>query len=165
MSEGILLGKIGKIKGIGIILLVLALGVLLLTAGGGDEKTVPTDAAAEYARQAEARLAELGKRLCGVSCVAAVSLDGGYRYSYACDQTVTVSYNPDGTVADRETVLTNRTVSSGGSTTLVPVKTATPRISGVAIVCKGASLGDAERLRQLVAALYSLDGSEIFVTN
>ncbi len=165
MSEGSVFGKLGKIKGFGFILLALALGLYLLTAGGKEDKAVETDSTADYVRQTEARLAELGKKLCGVNCAVAVSVDSGYRYSYACDQTVTVTYNPDGTVADRETVLTNRTVSSGGTTALVPVKTSVPDICGVAIVCKGASVSDAERLRQLVAALYSLEERNIFVTN
>ena len=163
MSEG--LGKIGKIKGIGYIVLALAVGVMLLIFNGGEEKEPVKDSVESYTESVEKRLCSLAESLCGVECRVALNIESGYKYSYACDQTVTVSYNPDGSVASRETVLTNRTVNTDGGTALVPVKTSTPKVCGVAIVCDGASLADVSRLKTLVAALYSLDESAIFVTD
>ena len=162
------LTRLLKIKGIGYILLALAAGVaLLLIRGGGSAapQAQAADTAASFAHAAETRLEALGYSVCGVKCSAAVNLKSGYRYSYACDQSVKTTYNPDGSVASKETTLTNRTVTVSGGTALVAVKESPPEVEGIAVVCTGASSAAAEKLRALIAALYGLDEADIFVTN
>lgn len=159
--------RLAGIKGIGCMVLALAAGValLLLNRTGGTETEQPEDRNAIYAKQAEEALEKLGCSLCGVECRAKVRLGGGYVFSYACDQSVRTGYNPDGSVSEKETTLTNRTVNEGNGTALVPVKETPPNIAGVAMVCKGASAADTEALKALIAALYGLDDDAIFVTN
>lgn len=159
--------RLTQIKGIGYIALALIAGVaLLMLNGGGDtENSAAADKNAAYAVEAEAALERLASSLCGVKCQAKVRLGGGYGYAYACDQSVRTLYNPDGSVAEKETTLNNRTVNQNGGTSLVPVKETPPYVAGVVMVCKNAKDADIEALKAMISALYGLDGSAIFVTN
>lgn len=165
MTLGII-ERLKKIKGIGYILLALVAGLALLLMGGGDggteEKPSPAD---EYLAAAEAEIAALGKRVCGVNTVAAVSASAGYTYSYAADQRVRTAYNPDGTVAEKEIEQSLRSVNTKDGTALVPVREAPPRIQGVAVVCAGADANRVQTLKKLIMALYSLEETAVFVTN
>lgn len=156
-----------KTKRMGYLALVLIAGVaLLFISRGGDGKTdAPADKNALYAAQTEAALEELGRSLCGVKCRAKVRLSAGYGYSYACDQSVRTSYNPDGSVAEKETAVNNRTVNQNGGTALVPVKETPPCVASVVMVCKNASAADAAALKSMIAALYGLDEGFIFIAN
>lgn len=159
-------GKLVGIKGIGYIVLALVAGIGLLLIGGGDEEpTTLSDPTRVYVENAEKRLADLGEEICGVDCKAAVYVAVGYSYSYANDQTVRTTYNPDGTVAEKETALTNRTVNTDGGTALVAVKETTPQIKGVAVVCPDAEQSKLQTLKSLIMALYSLESDAVFVTN
>ncbi len=165
MKEGSFFGRLAKIKGFGYIVLALIAGVALLLMRGGDTPEEVADSAAEYVAAVEARLEELGNAVCGTECAAAVYIESGYRYSYACDQSVSVSYNPDGTVASKDTNLTTRTVNTESGTSPVLLKASTPKIGGVAIVCRGASAANTSRLRLLVSTLYGLPEEAVYVTN
>ncbi len=165
MKEGSVFSRLVRIKGFGYIVLALVAGVALLLMRGGDAPAEQTDSTAEYVAQAEERLCALGKAVCGGDCTAVVYVESGYRYSYACDQSVSVTYNSDGTVAGKETNLTNRTVNTENGTSPVLLKASTPKIGGVAIVCKGASAANIGRLRSLVASLYGLSEDAVYVTN
>lgn len=168
MTFNVAFAKLLKIKGIGYILLALVAGVGILLFGGKEQETnvaVVENSTAAYVSQEEGRLADLGKKLCGVNCKVAVYVSCGYTYSYAGDQSVKTTYNPDGTVAEKETVLETCTVSLGGGTTLVQIKEKPPHINGVAAVCSGASLGDVAAFKSLIMALYSLEEGAVFVTN
>lgn len=155
-----------KIKGIGYIALALVAGIgLLLFSGGGEEETEGADPTARFIRSAEKSIAAMGKEVCGEDCTAMVYASVGYCYSYAGDQTVRTTYNTDGTVAEKETTLTNRTVNTQKGTALVPVKETAPQIKGVAVVCPGGSKGSLLTLKRLIMALYSLEESAVFVTN
>ena len=165
MKEGSFFGRIAKIKGFGYIVLALLAGVALLMIRGGDTEQTLTDSTAEYVANAEKRLEELGKAVCGTECTAVLYIESGYRYSYAGDQSVSVTYNADGTVAGKETNLTTRTVNTENGTSPVLLKASTPQIGGVAIVCKGASAANINRLRSLVATLYGLAEDSVYVTN
>ncbi len=162
-----ILGKFSKIKGVGYIVLALAAGIALLLIGSNDgkEELPKNDPAAEYVAKQEARLSDMGRRLCGVECTAVVYVSGGYTYSYAGDQSLRTVYNADGSVAEKEISLSKRTVNTKEGTALVPVKESTPSVKGVAVVCTGASEEDAESLKQLIMALYSLKAEAVFVTN
>ncbi len=162
-----ILGKFTKIKGVGYIVLALAAGIILLFVGSDDstEDSPASDPAAEYVAEQEARLCDMGRRLCGVECTAVVYVSGGYTYSYAGDQSLRTVYNADGSVAEKEISLSKRTVNTKDGTALVPVKESTPSVKGVAVVCTGASEEDAESLKQLIMALYSLKAESVFVTN
>lgn len=167
MKLGGIIGKLAKIKGIGYIATALLAGiVLLLTAGDKDGAASPSaDPVAEYVAQQEARLCDMGRRLCGVECTVVVHISGGYTYSYAGDQSLRTVYNADGSVAEKEISLSHRTVNTKEGTALVALKQSTPLIKGVAVVCTGASTVDAESLKQLIMALYSLKEDAVFVTN
>ena len=163
-NEGAL-AKLGKIKGIGYIAIALAAGLVLLLMGGGEEETVSTDRTALYVEEQRKSLEALGEEICGVDCKAAVYISEGFGYSYAEDQNLKISYNADGTVAEKETALTNRTVNTDGGTALVAVKETTPQIKGVAVVCPDAEQSKLQTLKSLIMALYSLESDAVFVTN
>ncbi len=166
MKEDSLPKKLTKIKGFGYIVLALIAGVALLLMRGGDETpTVKTDSTAEYIARAESRLCKLGKAVCGTECTAVLYVESGYRYSYACDQSVSVSYNADGSVAGKESSVTNHTVNTEDGTAPVLLQTNMPKISGVAMVCRGATAANINRMRTLVATLYGLDENNVYVTN
>lgn len=167
MKIGEIIVKLKKVKGVGYILIALVAGIALLLMGGGDEEEQSTcpNPAAEYVAVQEARLADMGYRICGVECAAAVYVSSGYTYSYAGDQSLRTVYNADGSVAEKEISLTNRTVNTKDGTALVASKESTPPVKGVAVVCTGASAEDAERLKGLIMALYSLKAEAVFVTN
>lgn len=165
MSVG-MLERLKKIKGIGYIVLALVAGLALLIIGGNGEPSTPVaDPGADYVAAAEAEIAALGKKVCGVSTSAAVSLSAGYTYSYAADQRVRTSYNADGTVAEKEIEQELRQVSTNGGTALVPVRETPPRVNGVAVVCPGAEASRVQTLKRLIMALYSLEETAVFVTN
>ncbi len=167
MKIGAVFGKALKIKGIGYIIIALVAGIALLLMGGSkkEEPAVSADRAAEYVSQQESQLCAIGRRICGVDCVAVVHIASGYTYSYAGDQSLRTVYNPDGTVAEKEISLTNRTVNTEDGTSLVAVKESTPYVKGVAMVCTGASDADINALKKLIMALYSLKENAVFVTN
>ncbi len=161
-----LIQRLLKIKGIGYIAMALVAGIALLLINTGDSApTVTQDKNQAFVRAREAELCELAGQLCGVKCKAAVSIRGGYQYTYASDQSVRSVYNSDGTVAEKETAITGRTVNVSGGTAMVPVKETPPDIKGVAIVCPKASAADLSALKAMVMALYGLDEKAVFVTN
>ena len=158
--------RLVKIKGVGYIAMALIAGIALLLINGGEESPkVAVDKNAAFVEKAQKALEELGGKVCGVKCVAAVSVSGGYTYTYASDQSVRTVYNADGTVAEKEATVTGKTVNQNGGTALVPLKENPPKICGVAMVCGGASVADISALKAMIRALYGLDEKAIFVTN
>lgn len=160
--------KLSKIKGIGYIATALAAGIalLLLNSGASDKKAPPAaDKNAAFVSETEQALREMGKAVCGKSCRVRVRLSSGYSYSYACDQSVRTTYNPDGSVAEKETTLTQKSVNASGGTALVAVKETPPAVAGVAVVCKGASAADVRALRAMISALFGIDEGAVYVTN
>lgn len=162
-----LFSKLLKTKGIGYIAVALIAGIalLLINFGGGEESTTATDKNAAFVSETEASLERLAQTLCGVKCRAKVRLGGGYSYSYACDQSVRTTYNADGSIAEKEVTLTNRTVNGGNGTALVPVRESPPQIAGVVMVCTNATASDIAAVRAMVKALYALEDGAVFVTN
>lgn len=167
MNTGKTIGKLLKVKGIGYMAIALVAGIalLLMGRGGNDTEKVELDRNALYAAAQEERLCAMGKEICGVGCGAAVIVGSGYTYSYAGDQSLRTVYNADGTVAEKEISLTNRTVNTKEGTALVAVRESAPTVKGVAMVCRGASDSDTMALKQLIMALYSLKEEAVFVTN
>lgn len=158
--------RLRKIKGIGYIVMALAAGIALLLLNTGDGTAeVKEDKNHAFVEKTEAELCSIAKELCGVKCKAAVSISGGYQYTYASDQSVRSVYNADGSIAEKETTVNGRTVNVNGGTAMVQVKETPPKISGVALVCSGASAADVSALKALVIALYGLDEDSVFVTN
>lgn len=159
--------KLLKTKGIGYIVVALIAGIalLLINFGGGEESAEITDRNAVFASETEASLEKLAQTLCGVKCRAKVRLSGGYSYSYANDQSVRTTYNADGSIAEKEVTLTNRTVNGGNGTALVAVRESPPQIAGVVIVCTNATASDISAVKAMVKALYALEDGAVFVTN
>ncbi len=155
-----------KIKGIGYIALALVAGVALLVMNTGSKTEAPAaDKNAAFVAETEKTLSDLGRSVCKVKCVAAVSVSHGFSYSYASDQSVRTRYNADGSIAEKESTLTGRTVNADGGTAMVPVKETPPKVSGVAMVCVGASVSDINALKAMIMALYGLAEENVFVTN
>lgn len=117
-------------KGIALAAMGLCLGVALLLYGsfGGTEKKTAAESgetlsAEAYRADLEATLAALCASVRGAGRVSVfVTLEGGYEYVYATD--------------DRGECVT---VGSGSSERAVVERVIAPRISGVGIVCEGAS--------------------------
>ncbi len=139
------------------------LGILLLVYGslgvGGKREKEETSAAApdaeEYARRVEEQIREICSQVRGAGEVqVAVTLKGGYRAVYATDlQSAGGSYK-------NNTVL----IGSGSSEGAVLVCYDNPEISGVGIVCEGAS--DAavrERMISLVSAAFDIRTNKIYI--
>lgn len=168
MKANTFIERLLKTKGIGYVVIALVAGIALLVLNLGDTKpsaTAEQDKNALFAAEAEQALEALGRSICGVKCTASVRLGTGYTYSYASDQSVRTVYNADGTVAEKETSLNNRTVNVSGGTALVAVKETPPSVVGVVMVCNGGTAADISALKAMIAALYGLEEQAIYVTN
>ena len=144
-------------KGIALAAMGLCLGVALLLYGsfGGTEKKTAAESgetlsAEAYRADLEATLAALCASVRGAGRVSVfVTLEGGYEYVYATD--------------DRGECVT---VGSGSSERAVVERVIAPRISGVGIVCEGASDPVVEclmvpDLSLAVAEAYALRGKRV----
>lgn len=167
MKTSTIFEKLIKTKGIGYIVIALVAGVALLVLNlGGKAPSAPEqDKNALFVSETEQTLETLARSVCGVKCKAKVRLGTGYSYAYASDQSVRTVYNADGSVAEKETALNNRTVNVSGGTSLVPVKEVPPTVVGVVLVCKGGTSADVLSLKAMVGALYGLKEDAIYVTN
>lgn len=156
MSVKQLIDKLRSVKGIGLLAVGLAAGVILLILGNQRE-SAPTETAAvreefsfeEYENSLSERLAELIGRVDGVSGVhVMLTLERSYSEELAKDgeQYLTVKQS-DGA---QETVMLSREA---------------PEVKGVAVICKGGD--DPNRQKQiieLISALFNLPTSRIFVS-
>ena len=136
--------RLRAIKGLGILLIGLAVGVMLLFLGGHGEEAPPTAATEEgfsfeaYEKGLAARIEEMLGRMDGISEVHVML-------------TLEESYAEQLAGADGE-YLTVRE-SDGGQGT-VTVSRIAPKVKGVAVICKGGS--HSERQKKIIAMLSSL---------
>ena len=155
--------KAGKDRRIWILILGGILGVLLLMLGslGVGNKKEDTEAvsaapdADAYARQVEEQIREICSEVRGAGEVrVAVTLKGGYRAVYATDLQST------GGGFKNNTVL----IGSGSSEGAVLVCYDNPEISGVGIVCSGASDPEVKkRMISLVSAAFDIGTNKIYI--
>lgn len=151
-----LIEKLGSVKGIGLLVIGLAAGVILLILGTGAENAedIPETVSEEfsfegYEKSLSERLCEMLGRVEGVSGVhVMITLERGYS---------------DELAKDGENYLTVK--HSDGAEGTVTLSRETPEVKGVAVICKG---GDDPSIQQqiiaMISALFDLPTSRIFVS-
>ena len=117
--------------------------------------------AEEYKESLENRTRELIKELDGVKdCEVMITLECGYEYLYASDQTLDRTYDNSGTIissnADKKYVL------DGDGNPIIICETP-PAVSGIAIVAKGISTETQYRILRLLQAVYGIQSNRISV--
>lgn len=150
-----LLIRIRSMKGLGILLIGLAAGVMLLFLGRHSEESSPAPVVKEsfsfeaYEKELASRLEEMIDRLDGVSDVhVMLTLEQSYAEELA---------------GEGGEYLTVRE-SDGGQGTVTLSRIA-PKVKGVAVICKGGSnAGCKQEIISLLAALLELSTHRIFVS-
>jgi stage III sporulation protein AG len=165
ISMGDILDKVKHGKGIWLLLIGVAAGLLLLTFGDGSnteegdvliETPSPTFTEAEtYLANLERRIANLLDAMDGVSDVSVVlTPDGTAESLYAQN-----GQYENGSLAEQEYV----TVGRDGTPILI--RLTYPKLRGVAIVCRGGSNPILqEKIVSLLCALLDLPASRVYVT-
>lgn len=152
-------------KNFPILLILLCLGIIFLflseyhsdrgsgsfTAEGGDEA---------YAENLEIRLSEMIGEIHGAGkAKVMITLAGSTKYEFA---TETASGQKEGDVIT--TFLMQKDV--GGNTTPILIKTSSPEILGVSVVCNGAKDPQTkQKILELVAGTLNLNLNKIYVTS
>lgn len=151
-----LIEKLSAVKGLGLLVIGLAAGVVLLVLGNRAEKTEVEPAVTEvsfsfetYEKALSERLAEMIARVKGVSGVhVMLTLERGYSEEFA---------------KDGENYLTVKQ-SDGGQET-VKLSQEAPEIKGVAVICKGGDDPNVQKqIIEMISALFHLSASRIFVS-
>lgn len=151
-----LIEKLTSVKGIGLLVIGLAVGVVLLILGNSADSAPSEPAAAQedfsfeaYEKALSDRLSEMLGRVEGVSDVhVMLTLERGYSDELAKDGDVYL------TIKDAE-----------GAEGTVTLSREAPEVKGVAVICKG---GDDPRVQkqimEMLSALFNLPTSRIFVS-
>lgn len=151
-----LIEKLGAVKGIGLLLIGLVAGVVLLILGNqADKAPDESDNVSEefsfeaYEKSLSDRLAVMLGKVEGVSSVhVMLTLERGYSEELA---------------KDGEAYLTVK--HSDGAEGTVTLSREAPEVKGVAVICKGGDDPDIQKqLIEMIAALYNLSSSRIFVS-
>ncbi|MBQ9079789.1 MAG: hypothetical protein IJY27_01840 [Clostridia bacterium] len=150
--------------------LLAVAGLVLMLLGGrggnsttGQSVTVEHDTAGEleeYTAALRRDIAALCEQVGGVSDVTvAVSLECGFEYVYATDQSSDVN------ASGSETQIKYITVGSGSSETTVYITEKLPRIGGIGVVCRGGNdAAVVRRLTSLLSAAYNIGSNKIYIT-
>lgn len=113
-----------------------------------------------YSKTISEEIEKLCAEVVGVENVhAAVSLDGGFTYTYAANR----EQREDGDASQSSD--TYITVGSGSSESTVPISVTPPKIVGIGIVCRGG--GDPYVRNELIALLsaaYDIGSNRIYIT-
>ena len=163
---GKMLTKVKGIKGMPLLAIGLAMGLLLIAAGnigfGGSGKATETAAPQskdaedleEYRKELEKQLKELIEKLDGASNVSVMlTFEQGSCLEYAQDGT----YN-GGIATSKKYVLNDKDEP-------IAVKTICPKIRGVAVVCSGGSNPIlAQKIINLLCALLDVNSSRVYVS-
>ncbi len=139
---------------LGVFLLIFASGMGKQDQKEEESQTTLPDAAA-YAQQVEGQIKSLCSQVRGAGSVSvAVTLKGGYRAVYATDS------QSSGSGYKNNTVL----IGSGSSEDAILIGYENPEISGIGIVCRGASDPTVrESIISLVAAAFDIRTNKIYV--
>jgi len=147
------------------IIILAALGIILLIVGsnigqsGSSSEISEVASVDKYISEQEKKIATLCEKVNGVYNVSvAISVEGGYEYIYACDS--------DEKIGDSisEYEYNHVILGSGNSESMVIVSQNPPKISGIAIVCRGG--GDPEIQRNLIlliSAAYNIGSNKIYI--
>ena len=153
MIDQILKKMSGKGK-IMMIVIGLAAGILLLTAGGGGKAENRSDedhvSFSEYAESVEKKIHDICSEVDGVSDVkVAVTFESGFEYVYAKND-------------DKGDLLV---IGSGSSESAVKVTEKPPVIGGIGVVCKGGENPTVQkRLIDLLSAAFGISSNKIYIT-
>lgn len=168
MDRSIFGKQLLKNKKLLILSAIAAIGVLLLIAGGRENKvntqnTTESDATVqleEYRETLQRDIARLCEQVGGVSDVTvAVSLECGFEYVYATD------IKSDSDTYGSQVQTKYLTIGSGSSESAVYITEKLPRIGGIGVVCRGGSDPViVRRLTSLLSAAYNIGSNKIYVT-
>ena len=115
----------------------------------------------EYRSMLEKQTEELIAGLDGIKdCKVLITLESGYEYLYASDQTLVKTYSENGTLLGSTATKEYFSDSGGGAAVITE---SMPVISGIAVVAKGAGADLRYRIIELLQAAYGLPGNRISV--
>ncbi|MBR6507808.1 MAG: hypothetical protein IKT37_09450 [Clostridia bacterium] len=143
--------------------LALLAGALLMLWPESGEKTKNTEFpdSEEYRLRLEEQTRKLIKELEGVSdCKVMITLESGYEYLYASDQTLDRAYDNSGTLlsskADKKYFL-------DGEGSPVIISETPPAVCGIAVVAKNVSAETEYKIVRLLQAVYGISSNRISV--
>lgn len=156
------MGKLFKTKGIWLLFAALLAGaVLILLPDGEKQVSVTIPSADEYRKNMEAQTEKLIRELEGVSdCKVLITLESGYEYLYASDQTLDRTYDNSGTVI---TSSSSKEYMLDGNGTPIIITESLPTVSGIAVVAKNISPETQYRIIRLLQAVYGINSNRISV--
>ncbi len=143
--------------------LALIAGALLMLLPSG--KTADTSSgfpdSEKYKTELEEQTRKLIKELEGVSdCKVMITLESGYEYLYASDQTLDRAYDNSGTLlssnAGKEYIL-------NGEGYPIIISETPPTVSGIAVVAKNISAETEYKIVRLLQAVYGISAHRISV--
>lgn len=150
-----LMNKLRSVKGLGLLIAGLAIGIVLLILGSSADSTGDTAPASEdfsfesYEKSLSERLSQMLERVDGVSDVhVMLTLERGYSDELAKDgdEYLTVKH------------------SDGAEGTVILSREA-PQVRGVAVICQGGDDPDIQiEIIELISALFHLSAGRIFVS-
>ena len=142
-------GKLGRLKGLGIIFVLLAAGLIMIlfSSGTGTKKEEETDVIfdfTEYEKNLEKRLEEKINRIKGVSGTdVIVLLDSSYSTDYITDKS-------------GKTVISDKSALAAAEIA--------PRVRGAAVICEGGDDPIIQReIISMLCALLDLSTNKIYV--
>jgi len=156
------LGKLFKIKGVWLLFAALLAGAALLLwpdTGKTAEGSIPS--AEEYRKALETQTEKLICDLEGVSnCRVLITLESGYEYLYASDQTLDRTYDNSGTILSSSS---SKEYMLDGDGAPVVITESLPTVSGIAVVAKNISPETQYRIIRLLQAAYGIKSNRISV--
>ncbi len=152
--------KLKEIKGIWLLIVLLALGVIFIAVGAfiqkngerSEPETSETFSRIEYEKEIEERISKIVSEIGGISEVSVmVTLESTVNYSYA--------ENDKGSSSEYVTIRDGDGNESG-----VLISENTPAIRGVAVVCTGGEIPEKKlEIIKLVSALLKLPENRVYV--
>lgn len=155
-------GKLFRTRGVWLLFAALLAGILLMvlpTDSGSQSAEIPS--AEDYRRELEERTEKLIKDLEGVNdCRVLITLENGYEYLYASDQTLDRAFDNSGTVLSSSS--SKEYILDGNGNAIVITETL-PTVSGIAVVAENISPETQYRIIRLLQAAYGLSSNRISV--
>lgn len=157
------LKSLGGKKGVVLFLIMFGAGLILLlapetkseTSGEPQSGVISSE---EYCALLEKKAESLINELSGVKdCRVFITLESGYQYIYATDQHI--REESSGKQTDKTIVLAN---GEKGENAILLLETM-PKVSGIAVVCSGASYETQYRIIELLCALFDIKSNRISV--
>lgn len=117
--------------------------------------------AEEYRKGLEKQTRELIRSLEGVSdCTVMITLESGYEYLYASDQTLDRGYDSSGTLISSNS---GKSYILDGDGNPIIISETPPAISGIAVVAKNISAETQYRIIRLLQGAYGIPSNRISV--